>query len=130
MAMSDKRSCKNNRSRVSSGRISVILAKLLQNRDVFITAPVPDQRAIRDSRPDWALFKSNTRKQSTAGFAAAADVQSASIQRGNRSWTRVGSRLQKPAPLVDANLEKKRVKNALVKGIKTLARADEVALAL
>jgi hypothetical protein len=32
--------------------------------------------------------------------------------------------------LVDANLEKKRVKNALVKGIKALARADEVAPAL
>jgi hypothetical protein len=67
------------------------------------------------------------RKQSTAGFTAAADVQAASIQRGNRSWTRVGNKLQKPAPLIDANLEKKgglrkvmKVKNAFAKGTKAL----------
>jgi hypothetical protein len=79
------------------------------------------------------------RKQSTAGFTAAADVSFASIQRGKPSWTRVENKLQKPAPLVDTNLEKKKgglrkvmkkVKNAFVKGIKALTWADEVAPAL
>ena len=48
---------------------------------------------------------------------------------GNWSWIRVGNKLQKPAPLVDTNLEKKKgglrkvmkkVKNAFVKGVKAL----------
>lgn len=50
------------------------------------------------------------------------------IQRGNLSWTRVENKLQKPAPLVDTTLKKKKggfrmkkVKNAFVKGVKALA---------
>jgi hypothetical protein len=108
--------------------VAAVLAKLLQNRDAFITVPVPDQRATQSSRSGWALFKSNTRKQTIAGFTAAADVQSASIQRGNWSWIRVGNKLQKPAPMVETNLEKKKgglrnvmkVKNAFAKGVKAL----------
>jgi hypothetical protein len=52
-----------------------------------------------------------------------------SLQWGNSSWTRVENKLQKPAPLVNTNLEKKKggfrkvtkVKNAFIKGAKALA---------
>ena len=78
------------------------------------------------------MFKSNIRKQSTAGLTAAADVQSASIRRGNRSWARV----EKPGTFWSIQIWKRRgglrkvvkkVKNAFVKGVKALVRADEVA---
>jgi hypothetical protein len=48
----------------------------------------------------------------------------------NSSWIRVENKLQKPAPLVNTNLEKKKggfrkvmkkVKNAFIKGTKALA---------
>jgi hypothetical protein len=101
---------------------AAVLAKLLNNRDVFTTAPVPGQRATRSSGSGWALFKSNMRKQSTAGFTATVDVQSASVQRGNQSWTRVETETCTFGRYKPGKEEGKamKVNNAFVKGVKAL----------
>jgi hypothetical protein len=98
---------------------AAVLAKLLKNRDVFTTAPVPDQRATRSSGSGWALFKSNMRKQSTAGFTAAVDVQSASV---HQSCTRVETETCTFGRYKPGKEEGKamKVNNAFVKGVKAL----------
>jgi hypothetical protein len=56
-------------------RRSILVAEPFPNHDVFITDPVPDQPATQSNEPGWAFFKSNMRRQSTAGFMATVDVQ-------------------------------------------------------
>jgi hypothetical protein len=91
---------------------------------------VREQPAVQKRKSSWATIKRSLSKKPSGGNALAADLQFTGIQRRAPSWTKVENKLQKPAPRVTANPNRKKggfrkalktVKNALVKGIKALA---------